>query len=95
MQVTGVPPMPITLGVVSPTIVPIATTVPDMAVATMVPAQEALAVTTVPDTPAIMMPPAQTTPAATHLVTITEAGHELSVPKIILSVHNQLQMRVS
>ena len=84
-QVTGIPLMPITLGVASPSKVPAAATAPDTPVTTMSPAQEALAVTTVPvPATAATMPPTLTTPAATNCATITETDHELSVPETIL-----------
>ena len=53
-QVTSILPMPITLGVASPTIIPSATTTPGMPVTIMTLAQEALATTTVLDTPAMV-----------------------------------------
>ena len=49
-QVTSIPPMPITLGVASPTIIPSVATTPGISVTIMIPAQEALAVRTVLDT---------------------------------------------
>ena len=53
-QVTGIPPMPITPGVASPTIIPHVATTLGMPVAIMTQAQEALAATTVLDTPAMV-----------------------------------------
>ena len=73
-QVTGIPPMPITLGVASCTIILSAATTPGMPVTTMAPAEEALAATTFLDTPAI--PP-----------DATEMEHGLSVPETVLLVH--------
>ena len=54
MQVTSIPPMSITLGVASPTVIPSVATRPGMPVTIMSQAQEALAATTVLDTPAVV-----------------------------------------
>ena len=67
MQVTGIPPTAITLGVASPTIIPSMATTPGMPVTTMMPTQEALAATAVLDTPAMAS-------------AATEMEHKLSIP---------------
>ena len=73
-QVTGIPSMPITPGVASPTIIPSVATSLGMPVIIRTTVQHALAATTVLDTPAMA-------PAA------TEIEHELSLPETILPVH--------
>ena len=91
-QVTGIPTMPITLGVASPTVMPSAATTMGMPVTTTTPAQEAMAVTTVLDTPAIVMPPILTASS------VSETEHELSVPDTTLPVQpaiNESQLGAS
>ena len=72
-QVTGIPPMAITVSVGSLTIIQKAATIQGMPVTIMTPAQEAVAITTVLDIPA-------------NAPTATEMEDELSVPETILPV---------